>query len=57
MEYEEMAEAYSTSEELHAGMSVSWSWDLTELVGEGALVTNDEDLVDRADWMVIRSQR
>jgi len=35
MEYEEMAEAYSTSEELHAGMSVSWSWDLTELVGEG----------------------
>jgi len=26
MEYEEMAEAYSTSEELHAGMSVSWSW-------------------------------
>jgi len=23
MEYEEMAEAYSTSEELHAGMSVS----------------------------------
>jgi len=30
-----MAEAYSTSEELHAGMSVSWSCDLTELVGEG----------------------
>ena len=35
MEFEEMAEAYSTSEELHAGMSVSWFLDLTELVGEG----------------------